>query len=96
MALIVTVIHWAILACLAVLTVRMVLSVVPLLVRQWEPKGAVLVIAEFVYTVTDPPLRFLRRFIPTPRLGDVAVDVPFLVLYFTLWLALRWLPWGIS
>lgn len=92
MALIAALTHWVIWAYLAVLTVRMLLSLMPLLVRQWEPRGAILVIAEFVYTVTDPPLRYLRRVVPTPRLGDVAVDLPLIVMYFSLWLVLRWLP----
>ena len=70
----------------------MVLSLLPLLVRQWEPRGVLLVIAEFTYTVTDPPLRFLRRFLPTPRLGGIAIDLPFLVLYVGLSLITRWLP----
>lgn len=92
MALIAALIHWVLWSYLAILTVRMVLSLLPLLVRQWEPRGLLLVIAEFTYTVTDPPLRFLRRFLPTPRLGGIAVDLPFLVLYLGLSLLLRWLP----
>lgn len=92
MALIATLIHGVIWTYLAILTVRMVLSLLPLLVRQWEPRGVLLVIAEFTYTVTDPPLRFLRRFLPTPRLGDIAIDLPFLVLYLGLSLLLRWMP----
>ena len=92
MALIAALIHGVIWTYLAILTVRMVLSLLPLLVRQWEPRGVLLVIAEFTYTVTDPPLRFLRRFLPTPRLGDIAIDLPFLVLYLGLSLLLRWMP----
>ena len=92
MALIAALIHWVLWSYLAILTIRMVLSVVPLLVRQWEPRGVVLVVAEFTYTLTDPPLRFLRRFIPTPRLGDVAIDLPFIVLYVGLSLLVRWVP----
>lgn len=92
MALIAALIHGVLWGYLAILTVRMVLSLLPLLVRQWEPRGVLLVIAEFTYTVTDPPLRFLRRFLPTPRLGDIAIDLPFLVLYVGLSLIMRWLP----
>jgi YggT family protein len=40
-----------------------------------------LVLAEAVYTPTDPPLRFLRRYIPTLRLGTVALDLSFMVLF---------------
>jgi YggT family protein len=92
MALIATLIHWVLWCYLLILTVRMVLSVLPLLVRQWEPRGVLLVIAEFTYTLTDPPLRFLRRFLPSPRLGDVAIDLPFIVLFVGLSLLVRWLP----
>ena len=89
MALITMLIHWVLWSYLAILTVRMVLSVLPLLVRQWEPRGVLLVIAEFTYTLTDPPLRFLRRFLPTVRLGTLALDLPFVVLYFGLSVLLR-------
>lgn len=92
MALIGILIHGVLWIYLAILVVRMVLNVVPLLVRQWEPRGVVLVVAEFVYTVTDPPLRFLRRFIPSPRLGDTVVDLPFTVLFLGLWVLLGVLP----
>lgn len=59
---------------------RLVLEYVQLFARSWRPKGAVLVLAEVVYTVTDPPLKLLRRFIPPLRLGSVAIDLSFLVL----------------
>ena len=39
-----------------------------------------LVAAETVYTVTDPPLRFLRRIIPPLSIGQVRLDLAFLVL----------------
>lgn len=83
---------WAIWVYLGVLTVRAVLSLIPLLVREWQPRGLVLVIAEFVYTITDPPLRFLRRFIPSVKLGDVSLDLSFLVLWLALSLLGRWIP----
>ena len=51
-------------AYLAILMIRAVLSFIPLFVREWQPRGIVLVIAEFVYTLTDPPLRFMRKIIP--------------------------------
>jgi YggT family protein len=44
----------------------------------------VLLLAELVYTLTDPPLRFLRRFIPPLRLGGVSLDLSFLVLIIVL------------
>ncbi|WP_432547762.1 YggT family protein [Kineococcus sp. SYSU DK004] len=59
---------------------RLVLDWVQALSREWRPRGAVLVFAEAVYTVTDPPLKTLRRVIPPLRLGAVQLDLAFLVL----------------
>ena len=70
-----------------ILMARLVLDYVQLFARSWEPKGPVLVLAEAVYTVTDPPLRFLRRFIPPLRLGQVSLDLSFLVLVLMIGLA---------
>jgi YggT family protein len=49
----------------------------PMLNREWRPRGAGLVAAEVVYTVTDPPIRTLRRFIPPLRVGAIAIDFAF-------------------
>ena len=48
-----------------------------------------LVIVESVYSATDPPLKFLRKFIPPLRLGRVAVDLSFLVLFILVNLVIR-------
>ena len=56
------------------------LTLIGRLVFDWGPKGAVLVVAELVYTVTDPPLRLLRRIIPSINLGGMRIDIAFLVL----------------
>lgn len=63
-----------------VLIARVIIDVIQMLSRDWRPSGAVLVICELVFTVTDPPLRFLRRFIPPLRLGRISLDLAFLVL----------------
>nr|WP_255429816.1 YggT family protein [Streptomonospora sp. PA3] len=64
-----------------VLIARLVFELVQAFARSWRPTGFVLVLAETVYTITDPPLRFLRRFIPPIRLGGLALDLSFTVLF---------------
>ncbi|MEU8120087.1 YggT family protein [Spirillospora sp. NPDC049024] len=64
---------------------RLILEVLQSFARQWKPTGVVLVIAEATYTVTDPPLKLLRRFIPPIRLGSVALDLSFMVLVLVVW-----------
>jgi YggT family protein len=63
------------------LVVRLVLDWVQFFARDWRPRGVLLVIAEGVYTITDPPLRLLRRVIPPLTLGQFRLDLAFLVLF---------------
>nr|WP_218853278.1 YggT family protein [Microbacterium immunditiarum] len=60
-----------------ILLVRLVLDWIPFFNREWRPKGAGLVVAEVVYTITDPPIKLFRRFIPPLRVGSVAIDFAF-------------------
>ncbi len=68
---------------------RMIISWIQAFSRSWHPTGVVLVIAEAVYTATDPPLRLLRRYIPTVRLGTVALDLSFMVLFLVILVLLQ-------
>ncbi|HTX83465.1 MAG TPA: YggT family protein, partial [Streptosporangiaceae bacterium] len=73
---------------LVLLIARMIFSWIQVYARSWSPSGVLLVIAEGVYSATDPPLRFLRRYIPTVRLGSVALDLSFMLLFlvvYVLW-----------
>jgi len=63
-----------------VLIGRLIFDWIQVFSRDWRPSGVILVIAEFIYSLTDPPLRALRRVIPPLRLGGVALDLAFLVL----------------
>jgi len=68
---------------------RMIFSWIQMFARQWVPTGILLVIAEIIYTVTDPPLKFLRRYIPPLRLGTVAMDLSFMVVFIVVLIAMR-------
>ena len=60
-----------------VLLARLVLEYIPVFNREWRPKGAGLIAAELVYTITDPPIKLFRRFIPPLRIGAIAIDFAF-------------------
>ena len=64
------------------LLARVVLSLVIAVSREWHPKGAGLVATEGVFTVTDPPLKMLRRLIPPITIGQVRLDLAFIILFF--------------
>ena len=74
---------------LVVLVGRMIFGWVQVFARDWRPTGVILLLAEAVYTVTDPPLKFLRRFIPPLRLGMVAMDLSFMVLFIVVLILLE-------
>jgi YggT family protein len=62
------------------LIARLVLDYIQMFARSWRPRGPMLVVAEVVYTITDPPLKALRRVIPPLRIGQITLDLSFLVL----------------
>ncbi|HJR38838.1 MAG TPA: YggT family protein [Nocardioidaceae bacterium] len=73
---------------IALLFVRFIVDWVQVFARSWTPKGPVLVLLEVVYSITDPPIMFFRRFIPPLRLGSVALDLSFLIVMVIAYLLL--------
>ena len=67
----------------------MIISWIRAFARDWHPTGVVLVICESVLTTTDPPLKFLRRYIPPLRLGTVAMDLSYIVLFIVVLILLQ-------
>lgn len=59
---------------------RLVFDWVQVFAREWSPRGPLLVVAEGIYSVTDPPLKALRKVIPSLTIGGMRIDLSFLVL----------------
>ena len=62
------------------LFLRIIIDYVRMFARSWRPNALVLGIFEIIYTITEPAMAFVRRFIPPLRLGGVALDLSFIVL----------------
>ncbi len=60
---------------------RLILDYVRIFAAQWRPRGLILIIAEAIYAITDPVMKFVRRFIPPLRLGPVAIDLSFILIF---------------
>jgi YggT family protein len=60
--------------------IRFVMDWVMMFARNFRPSGVVAAALELAYTVTDPPIRALRRVIPPLRVGNAAIDLAFMVL----------------
>ncbi|WP_291052102.1 YggT family protein [Herbiconiux sp.] len=73
-AIIATVVYFALLLYFFLMWGRFILDLLRTVRRDWRPTGALLVVAEVAYTVTDPPIRFFRRIIPPLRVGAIALD----------------------
>jgi YggT family protein len=57
--------------------------------RSYRAHGAVAALLEVVYSVTDPPIKALRRVIPPLRIGSVALDLSFLIVIVVAYLLLN-------
>jgi YggT family protein len=84
-----SVVYLVLLLYVLVLLLRLVFDWIQVFARDWRPRGVALVAAEGSYTLTDPPLRLLRRIIPPLRLGSVQLDLAFLVLMLACTFSMR-------
>lgn len=73
---------------IALLWIRFVVDWVQVFARSWTPSGILLVLLETVYSITDPPIRALRKVIPPLRLGSFALDLSFLVVMISAYVLL--------
>ena len=71
------------------LIARLVFDYVMMFARSWRPSGVAAVGLEVVYSVTDPPLKALRRVIPPLRLGNFSIDLGFMVLLFVVYVLMQ-------
>jgi YggT family protein len=63
---------------------RLILDYVRIFARNWRPSGISLYFVEAVYSITEKPMSFVRRFIPPLRVGAVSLDLSFIVLFFAI------------
>jgi YggT family protein len=83
------VLWWALQIYFFALIGRFISDLVMSVNRSWRPRGILLPILDIAYSLTDPPLRFLRRFIPPLQLGGFSLDFAWTVLLFAVLIAQR-------
>ena len=81
MATLASLLFFALVVFLVLLVFRLVMEYVFMFARSYRPSGVVAVALELCYSVTDPPLRALRKVIPPLRIGRASLDLSFLVLF---------------
>jgi len=84
-----TVLDWAFWVAMCLLVIRALLSWVPMIAPSFRPSGAVASAIDLVNRLTDPPIRWMRRFVPPIRLGLASLDLSLIVWFVVLWVAQR-------
>lgn len=85
-------VRWVIQLYIYVLWGRFILDWVRVLNPRFRPKGIGLVLVEFVYTLTDPPINAIRKVLPPIRLGQIALDLGWMVTMFGCYMLLMLIP----
>jgi len=66
------------------LFLRLIIDYIRMFARNWRPNSLVMALFEVIYSITEPAMSFVRRFIPPLRIGGVALDLSFIVLIFAI------------
>ena len=69
------------------LFIRLIVDYVRMFARNWRPNTLLIALFEMIYSITDPPMKFVGRFVPPLRLGGVSLDLSFIVLLIAIGLA---------
>ena len=71
------------------LIARIVVEFVRSFSRDWHPTGITVVILQIILTVTDPPVKLLRRIIPQLTVGAVRFDLSIMVLLLVAFIGMQ-------
>lgn len=71
------------------LIARMIISWIPMFAPHWRPVGLVASVFEVVYTLTDPPIKAFRKFVPPLNLGGVSLDLAFMAVFVLVYVLQR-------
>ena len=91
MALFFSIVGFALFLFWLLLIARIVIEFIRSFSRDWRPRGVTVVILETVMSLTDPPVKLLRRIIPQLTIGAVRLDFSIMVL-----LLLTYLGWTLA
>lgn len=78
------VLYWALQLFFYAMIGRFIADLVMSANPSWRPKGILLPVLDFAYTLTDPPIKFVRRFVPPLKLGPIALDLAWTIVLFAV------------
>lgn len=92
LAVILLTLRWLLRIYTYVLWARLILDWIRVFKPGFRPRGPLLVVFEVVYTLTDPPIRFFRRILPPIRLGQIALDLGWMLTMLACWILIALIP----
>ncbi|MDY2941986.1 MAG: YggT family protein [Varibaculum sp.] len=72
-----------------ILLVRVLIEWIVFFSHNSRPPRALMLVANIIYKVTDPPVNLADRLIPPVRVGNVGLRLGILVLFFVLYFLIR-------
>lgn len=82
-------INFVLTLCIFILLARFVLDWIQFLARDWRARGVIAVLCEIIYTITDPPLRAVRKVVPAVRMGGASLDLSPMVLLIGIYILMN-------
>lgn len=83
----VALLQWALQIYFYLMVARLIVDLVLSVNPTWRPRGLILILVELVFTLTDPPIKFVRRFVKPVRFGGLALDFGWTLIVFAIGLA---------
>lgn len=75
-----------------VLWIRFVLDWVRVLNPRFRPTGPFVVLVELVFSITDPPIKMFRKLLPPIRIGQIQLDLGWMLTLLSCWIIVALLP----
>ena len=89
MALFFQILGFALFVFWLLLIARVVVEFIRSFSRDWHPRGATVVVLESIMSITDPPVKLLRRLIPQLTIGAVRFDLSIMLLLLAAFIGMQ-------
>ena len=89
MALFFEILGFALFVFWLLLIARVVVEFIRSFSRDWQPRGATVVVLGIIMSLTDPPVKLLRRLIPQLTIGSIRFDLSIMVLLLVAFIGMQ-------
>ena len=89
MALFFEILGFALFVFWLLLIARVVVEFIRSFSRDWQPRGATVVVLEIIISLTAPPVKLLRRIIPQLTIGAIRFDLSIMVLLLVAFIGMQ-------